>query len=274
MIAREFNYNTTKIMGVINVTPDSFSDGGNFYSPEAALKQALKLEKEGADILDIGAESSRPGSEPIDAKTEWERLGPALSAIKQNCKNIKISVDSYRPETILRAVEEFGIDYVNCIKGVLEFSLLQRLAKVDHLNFIAMHMQGSPKNMQKHPLKGGEVVAKLKEFFKTSILELKRAGFSENRIFLDPGIGFGKSDAANLKLLQWMPIAQERYSNVVVGISRKSMFSRILEIQEPMQRDAVSKMVELGLLFAGVSIIRTHDVAALVKIKKTWLQDD
>ncbi|MBP9708522.1 MAG: dihydropteroate synthase [Oligoflexales bacterium] len=124
MIAREFNYNTTKIMGVINVTPDSFSDGGNFYSPEAALKQALKLEKEGADILDIGAESSRPGSEPIDAKTEWERLGPALSAIKQNCKNIKISVDSYRPETILRAVEEFGIDYVNCIKGVLEFSLL------------------------------------------------------------------------------------------------------------------------------------------------------
>ncbi|MFW7380058.1 MAG: dihydropteroate synthase [Oligoflexus sp.] len=249
-----------QIMGVVNITPDSFSDGGRFHQPQKALEQILRLVDDGADIVDIGAESSRPGARLIPAEEEWQRLEPVLERLSTRQIGAKLSVDTNKPE-IMRRVIPYGVDIINDIKGGADDDSLKNLAE-NHLTYIAMHMHRTPEDMQQAPLDGDEAIAAVDAFFAQTRSRLMLAGFPESAVWLDPGIGFGKTDRANLRLLKYSLKISDQY-HVVVGISRKSLIGRLLGIDSPVERDGPSKMLELGLLLGGIRMIRTHDVKSL-----------
>lgn len=251
-------------MGVINVTPDSFSDGGKHSSVELALQNALALYEEGADIIDIGAESTRPNSKPVSLEEEWKRLEPLLCLLAKHHPQIPISIDSYKDEIIKRSFD-YNIAYINNVKGLLKDDTLKKISQ-KNIKYIAMHMHKSPKNMQDEPLCSENALDKVTKFYDDTVLKLQDLGFQKDHILLDPGIGFGKDDSANLKLLKnchYHPLKQQ----FVVGISRKSFFGRLLGIKNPLDRDPVSKMLELSLMMAGVYAIRTHEVGSLKNLK-------
>lgn len=255
-----------KIMGVINVTPDSFSDGNRFKDPTKAADQALRLIKEGADFIDLGAESSRPGADPVDLETEWQRLEPVLKMFKRKNLLDRVTVDTRKPEVMLRLLD-WGICGINDIAGGAPEETLKKLCVSPSLNYIAMHMRGEPENMQISPLDGEEAVHAVSAFFKKTHQKLMNAGFNPKQIFLDPGIGFGKTDRANLLLIDQVRHWSQTYQ-IAIGVSRKSFMGRILGVSGPAQRDLPSKMVEMGLVLAGASIIRTHSIKALSNIYK------
>lgn len=253
-------------MGVINVTPDSFSDGNRFKDPSKAADQALRLIKEGADFIDLGAESSRPGAIPIDLETEWQRLEPVLKLFKRKKLLNRVTVDTRKPELMLRLMD-WGISGINDIAGGAPDETLKKLGSEPSLNYVAMHMSGEPGDMQLNPLDGVEAIEAVSAFFKTTHQRLINAGLNPKQIFLDPGIGFGKTDRANLLLIDQVRQWSQTYQ-IAIGVSRKSFLGRILGINGPAQRDPPSKMVEMGLILAGASIIRTHSVKALSNIHK------
>ena len=249
-------------MGVINVTPDSFSDGGHFLDPSACLNQAQKLVEEGADIIDFGAESSRPGADPVSPDIEWQRLQPALAGMKNWPNRPLISVDTRHPQTMLKAAEN-GADIINDIEGARQILPVHgTLAKEFDVSYLAMHMQGSPKSMQKDPLVGREAAVTVQRFFGETHAKLLGVGFTPNRIWLDPGFGFGKTDSGNAWLAAFTGEFAASY-NLCVGVSRKSFLGRTLAIPNPEDRDPASKMFEFGLALMGAKMIRTHAVAAL-----------
>jgi dihydropteroate synthase len=251
-------------MGVLNITPDSFSDGGDYLDTNAALTQARKYVNDGADILDLGAESSRPGAQSIPTEEEWGRLEPVLAAIKDANLEAQISVDTRKPEIMLRAAE-LGCHYINDINGAKDLDVLPKLAAMPGLNYIAMHMNGDPSTMQQTPLDGASAVDEVGQFFERTHHQLCRAGFEPQRIWLDPGIGFGKTDEANAKLLAHVGSWAKTYQ-VMVGVSRKSFIGRSLGIESPKDRDGPSKMLELGLVMMGAKMVRTHEVSNLSKL--------
>lgn len=252
------------IMGVVNVTPDSFSDGGRFFKPEDAVDQVLRLVDDGADIVDIGAESSRPGAELITPEIEWQRLEPVLEKLFQRDIGCQISIDTNKDKTMLR-LQDYPISIINDIKGGASQSTLEALAAQD-MTYIAMHMHQTPSTMQIKPLDGQEAVDKVEVFYTSALDRLKRCGFSEDRIWLDPGIGFGKTDCANIALIKFSMERAKKWP-IVVGVSRKSFIGRLLGIDNPKERDHPSKMLELALMLAPVKAIRTHDVAKLRLIR-------
>lgn len=253
-------------MGVVNVTPDSFSDGGKYLDPERACARARELVGQGADIIDIGAESTRPGAVELSLELEWERLAPVLKEVKgQIDKRIKISVDTKKPELMVRAAK-LGVDIINDVSGLADAQTLQYLALESKASYLSMHMKGSPESMQESPLTGGGVIGHVCEFFAQSYETLRQAGFCHERIWLDPGIGFGKTDQANLLLMANTPYFASRYQ-LALGISRKSWMGRLLGLGSPLERDPPSKIAEFALAVAGAKIIRTHDVQRLAKIR-------
>jgi dihydropteroate synthase len=252
------------IIGVINVTPDSFSDGGTFLDPGKALAHAWDLVDDGADVIDIGAESTRPGSACVDADEEWRRLEPVLAALADQKPKARISLDSYKPVTMLRALD-YSVDIINDISGVADRPTLETLAKRG-LTYWAMHMHRDPARMHTDPLDGADALHHVAEFYRNTEATLRQAGFSSDRIWLDPGVGFGKTDRANVQVMR-QALTEALRRDIVLGISRKSFIGRLLGISDPKARDAPSKMLELGFLFAGVRGIRTHDVARLKKLQ-------
>jgi dihydropteroate synthase len=252
------------IIGVLNITPDSFSDGGSYLDPKRALEHAWDLVKDGADIIDIGAESTRPGSLPVDSDEEWRRLEPVLAALAQQQPNAQVSLDTYKPKIMLRALD-YPVHIINDIRGGVDRPTLEKIA-ARGLTYLAMHMHRDPTNMQLAPLEGQEALRKMADFYQATQARLLAAGFTKDRIWLDPGIGFGKTDQANLLLMkQALELAPEQA--IVLGISRKSFIGRLLAIENPKDRDPPSKMLELSFLFAGVRGIRTHDVARLRELR-------
>ena len=251
-------------MGVLNVTPDSFSDGGKFLDPGRALEWSLKMSEDGADIIDIGAESSRPGASIVDVEEEWRRLEPILSRLSQSGFKTPVSVDTYKPEIMVR-LNDYGVAIVNDIKGGADEPTLRVLAE-QGLIYVAMHMHRSPGDMQMSPLSGKEAVIQVQGFYDNVEQKLKNAGFEKSKIWLDPGIGFGKDDEANLKLLQ-QSLAIGSDKNILLGISRKSFMGRLLDLDNPLDRDPPSKMLEATFLMCGIKCIRTHDVKRLSRIR-------
>ncbi len=258
------------IMGVVNITPDSFSDGGSYIDPARALDHISQLLEEGADIIDIGAESSRPGAELISLQEERRRLLPVLNLLAKSSLKAEISVDTNKPELMLE-LADFGIRYINNIKGLAPFSCLQRLAERGH-HYIAMHMQGQPASMQNQALARDAACDAWRQFSTECSQALRSAGFSDERIWLDPGIGFGKTDAANLALLQAC-MQDSGAVQYAVGISRKSILGRLLELDDPLQRDDSSKALELGLMLAGIGMIRTHEVRRLARMRRLLFEE-
>jgi dihydropteroate synthase len=253
-------------MGVLNLTPDSFSDGGQFNERQPALEKCYQFVEDGVDIIDLGAESTRPGAPEVDEETEWQRLEPLLKELQSLRSQISISVDTKKP-TIMRKAVELGVDYINDVSGYQDQVVLKELAQDKNLKYIAMHMHQSPQTMQAAPLDGEQAVHAVREFFSNAREHLKIAGFSAKHIFLDPGIGFGKTDQANAQLMaktgEW-----SQSSQLLLGVSRKSFMGRTLQIVVPHKRDDASKMLEFGLVMMGAQIIRTHDVKRIKDLVK------
>ncbi len=254
------------IMGVINVTPDSFSDGGKYTKPETAMTSALQLLEDGADIIDLGAESTRPGATKISLQVELDRLMPVLDRVRQEIPGIKISVDSRRDEVFMQSADA-GVRWFNRVGLVPAHDVLRQLAAIDQAKVAITHMHGVPESMQENPLSREDAVDTVNDFFKAVDSQLNLAGYDRKRVWFDPGIGFGKGLTANLALLgeirKWSEARQ-----VMVGVSRKSFIGRLFGISSPVERDGPGKAIESMCAIAGASIVRTHDVKGLSTIRQ------
>jgi dihydropteroate synthase len=244
------------IMGVVNVTPDSFSDGGRFFGTQQALEHARVLIEEGADILDIGGESSRPGAEPVGLDEELRRVMPVLEQLAQ--MPVPVSVDTCKPEVMRRAIAA-GAAMVNDINALREPGALEAVAQ-GQAAVCLMHMQGAPRSMQRNP-QYEDVVAEVTAFLAQRVEAAQQAGIARERIVIDPGFGFGKSTGHNLELLQGLSTIAGLGQPVLVGLSRKSLFGKITG--KPVA-DRVSASVAAALLAVerGAALVRVHDVAA------------
>ena len=253
------------ILGILNVTPDSFSDGGAFYSTEKAIGRFEELLKDGADLIDIGAESTRPGASDVTEDEEWGRLAPVLNYAKKSGKINRVSLDT-RKFGIMRRGVNLGIRAVNNVGPLPESHELAELFKIDpRLSFVACHMHATPKTMQENPIGPLSAIKRVRAFFESAFEELVAAGCARENIFLDPGIGFGKSDEANLALLLQTRDFSEQYQ-LALGISRKGFISRLLDITDLTSRDVASKVIEACLATCGARLIRTHNVKVLVTL--------
>ncbi|MCH8986907.1 dihydropteroate synthase [Patescibacteria group bacterium] len=243
----------THIMGVLNVTPDSFSDGGLFLDPEKAIAYAKQMVKEGADIIDIGGESTRPGSDPVSAQEELERVIPVIMGLK-NKINVPLSIDTYRPEVAEECLK-LGVHMVNDITGLQDKEMRSVVAKYK-ASAVVMHMQGKPKTMQKNPMYN-DVVEDIKTFFKERIAQARKSGIQD--IILDPGIGFGKTIEHNLQILKRLQEFTDLGFPILVGPSRKSFISKVTGVAESERLEGSLAAVAVAVM-NGAAIVRVHDV--------------
>ncbi len=250
----------TLVMGVVNVTPDSFSDGGRFLEPGAAVAEARAMEAAGAAILDIGAESTRPGSMPVDAGEEWRRLEPVLRGVVEGAK-VPVSVDTYKPEVAQRALD-LGASMVNDVTGLRDVAMVKLLARTD-VPAVVMHMQGDPRTMQESPQYAdllGEITAHLRERLHAA----ETAGVGRERLLVDPGIGFGKTVEHNLQILSRLREIRSLGRPIVVGVSRKGFIGRVTGQATPEERLAGSLAAATLAAREGAHVVRAHDVAPTV----------
>ncbi len=260
---RWLNLDEPRVMGVLNLTPDSFSDGGQFLEPRLALERARQMVEEGAAIVDVGAESTRPGAEGVDEDAELKRLMPVLEQLCGELDAI-ISVDTNKPRVMREAIAA-GAHLINDVRGFCSEEAVAAVADSDVATCV-MHMRGEPRNMQKDP-KYTEVVREIRGFLKERARELEAAGVDSERILLDPGFGFGKTQEHNLTLLRELGAFAASGYPVLVGMSRKSMIGRILD--QPVD-ERVHGSVAAATLAAwlGASVVRAHDVAATLDALK------
>ena len=244
------------VMGIVNVTPDSFSDGGRFLDPAAAIAQARRLVEEGADLIDIGAESSRPGADAVDSKEEVRRLMPVLEAVRE--LPVPISVDTMKPEVMRMAIAE-GASMINDINALRSPGALEAIA-ASNAGVCLMHMQGEPRSMQQAP-RYGEVVAEVKAFLAGRMAAAQAHGIARERIIVDPGFGFGKTVEHNFDLLRHLERIAELGLPVMAGWSRKSTLGTITG-RTATGRLAASVAAALLAVQHGARIVRVHDVAA------------
>jgi dihydropteroate synthase len=244
------------IMGIVNVTPDSFSDGGRFLSPDQAIEQALRLEEQGADIIDVGGESSRPGSDPVSQEEELNRVIPVIRGFRKKTDTI-ISIDTYKAAVADQALRE-GANWINDISGLCFDPAMVEIAQKWGCPVVVMHMQGKPKTMQQNP-SYLDVISELLDFFHERIEYLYKRGIK--KLILDPGIGFGKRLEDNLNILRHLEQFKVFALPVLIGTSRKSFIGAITG-QPIEKRLAGSLTSQLWSVLHGVQIIRTHDVAA------------
>ncbi len=252
------------IMGIVNVTPDSFSDGGQFDSTHAAANHALQLIDDGADVLDIGGESTRPGAEPVSVAEQIERVAPVIAAIRQTRQDVPISVDTRSAEVAAAALEA-GADIVNDVSGMRDDPALPALLARTGVPFVVMHMQGTPATMQQAP-DYRDVVAEVSEFFESRARELATAGVTvEGRMIVDPGVGFGKTLEHNLALLRSATRLSGRFP-VLVGASRKRFLGEILNEPDPTRRVFGTAATVAQAALTGVHLVRVHDVQAMRQV--------
>lgn len=244
-----------KIMGVLNVTPDSFSDGGRYFDRSQALAQARRLVDEGADIIDIGGESTRPGAEPVGVEEELRRVLPVVEALAGKISQA-ISVDTSKPE-VMRAAAEAGASMINDVNALQAPGALETAVDLG-LPVCLMHMKGEPRTMQLNP-EYRDVVTEVRDFLLNRARALETAGMSSDRIYIDPGFGFGKTLEHNLTLLRQLDVFAATGYPVLVGMSRKSMIGALLDT--PVD-DRVYGSITLAAIAAmkGASVIRVHDV--------------
>ncbi len=265
--------NETLVMGIINLSHDSFYEKSRCKTVEQALSTAERMLEEGADILDIGAESSRPGSAPISEQEELKRLLPVLIKLAK-IANVPISVDTYKPAVAQEVLQE-GASIINDITGLQRYEEMAQTISRFKAGVILMHMQGSPETMQENP-QYEDVLKEVIEYLRQSISVAVSAGIASEKIAIDPGIGFGKTDSHNLQLLNNLYRFSELGKPVLLGVSRKSLIGNILN--EPVEeRLEGSLAATVSGLMQGVSIVRTHDVLAtrrVVKVAEAILKEE
>ncbi len=248
-------------MGVINVTPDSFSDEGSYLDKDKAVERGLKLVSEGSDIIDIGGESSRPGSDPISKEEEMRRVIPVISELRKRI-DMLISVDTTKSE-VAKAALDSGADIINDISSFRFDPRMMTLAAQKEVPVILMHMKGTPKTMQTNP-HYQDLLREVKEFLKERLEEVQAQSIKKEKIIIDPGIGFGKSLKDNLILINNLHFLEEFNRPILVGISRKSFIGKILNLppQERLEGTIASAILSL---IHGAHILRVHDVEAVKK---------
>ena len=258
-----------KIMGIVNLTPDSFSDGGTYSrSACAALAHAERLLAEGAHILDIGGESTRPGAAHVPPEEEWARLQPIVSEIAK--WNVPLSVDTRRSAIMQRLLGDGLADIINDISALEDNGAIELLAAHPDTGICLMHMQGLPETMQNNP-QYQDVVAEVAGYLKARAQACQAAGIRSERIVLDPGIGFGKNLQHNIQLMRHLPDLQAQTDlPLFIGVSRKRMIGEITGETEPTQRIHGSVAAALYAAERGAAILRVHDVKATADALKVW----
>jgi len=260
----------TLVMGVLNVTPDSFSDGGLFLDTDAAVDRALEIERAGADILDVGAESTRPGSTGISADEELRRILPMLEKLRGKIK-IPISIDSSKSE-VAEAAATAGAEILNDVTALRNDPRIAEVARRHKLPLILMHMRGEPRTMQKGPF-AKDVVRDVLAGLLRSIALARGAGVPKSQIIIDPGIGFGKNYAQNLTLLSRLPELAKLGYPLLIGTSRKAFIGHILRTQSqqaPTNHDRLwgTAATIAASILQGAHIVRVHDVAEMVQVAR------
>ncbi len=255
----ELNSKTTTIMGILNVTPDSFSDGGKFFNPETAINHAKQMVSDGAGIIDIGGESTRPFAEPVSVQEEIDRVVPVIKALSENI-SVPVSVDTSKAAVAKLAIEN-GASIVNDISAMSDPLMAEVVAKND-VPIILMHMKGNPMTMQINPEYKDDPIKIIKEYLKDAILRAESSGISRKKIVVDPGIGFGKTVEQNLLIIKEVHKFLDLDIPVLIGSSRKSFIQKTLTNDKPDSKD-----VETGTqatisasVMGGAHIVRVHDV--------------
>ncbi len=249
------------IMGVLNVTPDSFSDGGSWLDPEAAIAHGLALAKAGAAIIDVGGESTRPGAEPVDPEEEWRRIEPVIRAL--NAQELCVSVDTRHSEVAERAVLA-GASIINDVSGFRDPAMV---AVAEHCDagLVVMHMQGEPQTMQDNPTYQ-DVVVEVRDYLQARCEALEAAGIARERLCIDPGPGFGKTVSQTIELMRNLhEIARLGYP-VLCAVSRKRFIGEAYHIEDPLARDEASATEALMACELGATVVRTHNVEATVAV--------
>ena len=246
------------IMGVLNVTPDSFSDGGRFTAVDAAVARACDMLDEGAAIIDIGGESTRPGADPVDERREIERVLPVIEALRAQ-RDCLISIDTSKPG-VMQAACAAGARIINDVRALREPGALDAAADTG-AGICLMHMQGQPRSMQRAP-EYRDVVAEVRDFLDARLQACRAHGIARQRLVIDPGFGFGKTLVHNLTLLRDLAAFGELECPVLIGVSRKSMFRALVGAQTPEARLPASLAAAVLAVERGASLVRTHDVAA------------
>lgn len=243
------------IMGILNCTPDSFSDGGRFDSSTQAIAHGIQMARDGADIIDVGGESSRPGAEPVSAQNEIRRVVPVIQALKNHLPDALISVDTTKAQVAAAALEA-GANLVNDISGGADTAMLPTVASYD-AGIVVMHMRGQPRNMQEHTAYIN-VTAEVHSFLSLRAEQAIAAGIPRDLVWLDPGIGFGKDDPANVRLLADVPDLAALGHPIVLGVSRKSLIGRLTgaEVDDRLPGSLAGLTPTIGLPRV---IVRVHD---------------
>ncbi len=253
---RSLDLSSPKIMGILNVTPDSFSDGGNFLDVENALRQAERMMREGATVIDVGGESTRPGAQAVSVQQELDRVVPVVEAIVQNL-DIVVSIDTSKA-VVMREAVVAGAGMINDVRALREPGALEVAANCD-IPICLMHMQGEPRSMQSNP-QYLDVVDDVFEFLEERIEDCFKIGVNRKRLLVDPGFGFGKSLAHNLSLLKHLDVFSRLELPVLVGVSRKSMIGAMLNVDV---HERLYGSIALAVMACqkGANIIRCHDVS-------------
>jgi len=251
-------------MGVLNVTPDSFSDGGEYNTPEKAVKRAKEMLDEGADYIDVGGESTRPGSEEITAQDEIKRVLPVIHGIKKQLPQVRISIDTWKAEVAKEALAA-GATAVNSLGGFLFDEKLAEVVKNTHCMMIIYHIKGQPKTMQQGEITYTDVIKEINEFFESQIAFGEQHEINREQFVLDPGIGFGKTVEQNIEIIKRFSEFKKLNLPLLVGVSRKSHLGKILkdelhEKTKPTERLEASLAETAIAVQSGAGIVRTHDI--------------
>ena len=249
------SFSIPKIMGIVNVTPDSFSDGGKYFSVDDAVNQALKLIDEGADIIDIGGESTRPGSDPVSLEEELRRTIPVIKNIHQQRKDVIISIDTTKSEVAKQALDS-GTQIINDISGLTFDEKMIDIAKEYNSGVVIMHIKGNPKTMQENP-EYRDVVKDVYDFLLVQSIKAKQNDI--DKIIVDPGIGFGKRVEDNFSLIKNLDYFQSLGYPVMIGLSKKSFIGKTLNLDND-QREIGTIILETISVIKSARIIRTHNV--------------
>jgi len=247
-------------MGVLNVTPDSFSDGGEFVNPDRAVERAAQMENEGADFIDVGGESTRPGADPISSEEEIRRVAPVIERLRRRI-SIPISIDTYKPE-VADAAMEAGAVILNDISGLTHDESMVRVAAKHKASVVVMHMLGTPRDMQEKPFYRN-VVKEVTTFLRSQSDYALKNGVTQ--IIVDPGIGFGKTVEHNLQLIRGLDSLRELNYPVLVGPSRKSFIGKLLDLPVAQRLEGTAAAVTACIL-NGASIVRIHDVKEMKRV--------
>lgn len=253
----------TYVMGILNVTPDSFSDGGAYLNSAAAVEQGIKMVEDGADILDVGGESTRPGSNPVAVKEEIKRTIPVIEALAAKV-TVPISIDTYKAEVARQALKA-GASMVNDVSGLRADSGMAKVVAEYGVPVVIMHMKGSPKDMQVNPVYEA-LIPEIIDYLRISIRLALKCGIKEDMIIIDPGIGFGKTTEHNLEIIGSLKEFTCLQKPLLVGVSRKAFIGKLLGDAEPLKRINGTAATVAVSIMNGANIVRVHDVREMAEV--------